>query len=153
MNVSSDTYANLPAITWPMPAVSLPTPHRRSDTSILGESAGFNEPGVNSGQPWTTWGAARDGARRTITGYQQLFVGLLCITLVAGAFLLPDEFLLAPIAFITFTYLVAGAYKAVILVRGDGAHDAVAVDAYAIADEELPIYTVLAPLFREGDDP
>jgi cellulose synthase/poly-beta-1,6-N-acetylglucosamine synthase-like glycosyltransferase len=150
MSVSRDTYSNLPAITWPMPAVSLAARRKHGERPTLGESAQFDELGVNIGQPWTTWGAARDGARRTITSYQKLVVGLLCVALAAGAFLLPDTFLLAPVAFITFTYLVAGVYKAVILVRGERVQNAAAVEAYAIPDEDLPLYTVLAPLYREG---
>jgi cellulose synthase/poly-beta-1,6-N-acetylglucosamine synthase-like glycosyltransferase len=77
-------------------------------------------------------------------------VGLLCIALVAGAFGLPNALLLAPVAFITFTYLVAGTYKAVMLARCERVQDTVAVDAYALLDEDLPMYTVLVPLYREG---
>jgi cellulose synthase/poly-beta-1,6-N-acetylglucosamine synthase-like glycosyltransferase len=86
----------------------------------------------------------------TITGYQKLVVGLLCIALIAGAFVLPFDFLLVPVAFITFTYLVAGAYKAIMLVRGERVQDGVAVDAYGIPDAALPMYSVLVPLYREG---
>jgi cellulose synthase/poly-beta-1,6-N-acetylglucosamine synthase-like glycosyltransferase len=79
---------------------------------------------------------------------------VLCITIAICAFTLPYALLLAPIALITFAYLLAGVYKAVMLLRGEqgGGHAAgsVVADPYAIPDSELPMYTVLVPLYREG---
>ena len=89
-----------------------------------------------------------------ITGRQKLILGALCVAIAICAFTLPYVLVLAPVAFITFAYLVAGVYKAVMLLRGqqDVGHGtgSVAADPHAILDHELPIYTVLVPLYREG---
>ncbi|HEX6544246.1 MAG TPA: glycosyltransferase, partial [Ktedonobacterales bacterium] len=121
-----------------------------------GESTWHYQHDADEGQRWTGWGAARNGARTTITRRQKLIFIVLSIAIIVCAFTLPYTLMLAPVAFITFAYLVAGAYKVMMLLRGErsgrNALDpvAAAADPYAIPDAELPMYTVLVPLYREG---
>src|SRR5580765_5023659 len=108
MSISIDTYANLPVITRPMPAIS---------ASASGVIARPHELAAEEGGRWMAWGAARDGARTTVTGRQMIILGVLALAIVAGALTLPHALLLAPVAFITLTYLVAGVYKVVTLLH------------------------------------
>ncbi len=154
VSISADTYPNLPAITRPMPAISLAAALKLHETTDGSKSAWRHQPDVDEGHRWMAWGAARDGARTTITGRQKLILGALCVAIAICALTLPYVLVLAPVAFITFAYLVAGVYKAVMLLRGEQGGGkgtgSVAADPNAIPDHELPIYTVLVPLYREG---
>jgi cellulose synthase/poly-beta-1,6-N-acetylglucosamine synthase-like glycosyltransferase len=150
MSVSADTYSNLPVVTLPMPAISLAVGGKRHTPSPLSEGAQADETAGYEGHRWSAWGAARDGARMTLTTRQKIVLGVLGLAIVAGAFTVPYALLLAPIAFITVTYLVSGAYKAITLMRDEQTPDIVATDPYAILDAELPMYTVLVPLYHEG---
>src|SRR5262245_10954709 len=119
MSVSSDTYPNLPAITRLMPAISLASARELHAKTAEGARAWPRQPDAAEGHRWMVWGAARDGARTTVTGRQKLIFGALCVALVICAFTLPNALVLAPVAFITFAYLAAGVYKAVMLLRGE----------------------------------
>lgn len=153
MRAPADTYSNLPAITQPMPVLSLVEARSVYGDSASGEGAWpDHHPVADEGQRWTAWGAARHGARTTITGRQKITLGALVLAVVICAFTVPYALLLAPVAFITVAYLVAGVYKALMLLRGESASASgpVAADPYAIPDEELPLYSVLVPLYHEG---
>ena len=153
MTVAYDTYPDLPAITRAMPAISLAPGAEHDESAPSDMSMWPPQHGSDDGLRWMGWGAARDGPRMTITGRQKIIFILLGITVFIAAFTVPYALLLAPVAFITFAYLAAGAYKALMLLRGEhsGGHAlaAVAADPYAIPDGDLPLYTVLAPLYHE----
>jgi cellulose synthase/poly-beta-1,6-N-acetylglucosamine synthase-like glycosyltransferase len=60
----------------------------------------------------------------------------------------PHLALIGLTALMTTAYLAVGTYKVLLLVRGDSRTDD--PETAPLADEELPIYTVLVPLHREG---
>jgi cellulose synthase/poly-beta-1,6-N-acetylglucosamine synthase-like glycosyltransferase len=100
--------------------------------------------------PWATWGAARDGARVVATRPQQ---GILLLLTVAGLILLAwrtRDTLIAFLVVLTAIYLVTGVYKIWLLVRGERANSRGAVQAAAATGGDLPMYSVLVPLNREG---
>lgn len=151
MSLSADTYPNLPAITQPMSVEALAGAIHEASA---GRDGAWLDVSADEGRRWTGWGAARNGARTTITGRQKLIVGALAIAIAVCAVTLPYALVLAPVAFITFAYLMAGAYKAVVLLRGERsvghAVGSIPVDPAAIPDDELPTYTILVPLYHEG---
>jgi cellulose synthase/poly-beta-1,6-N-acetylglucosamine synthase-like glycosyltransferase len=124
------------------------------EASAERDSAWVDASAADEGHRWTVWGAARDGARTTLTDRQKLVFVALGIAIAICAFTLPYALILVPVAFITFAYLMAGAYKAVMLLRGEqratGMRGPIAADSYAVPDHELPMYTILVPLYREG---
>jgi cellulose synthase/poly-beta-1,6-N-acetylglucosamine synthase-like glycosyltransferase len=133
-----------------MPVFSLAAARTPHEAPTNGARSRSTDLAADDGHRWTTWGAARDGARTTVTGRQKIVLGVLALAVVACALVSPYALLLAPVAFITLTYLVAGVYKMVAMLRGERAPEAIAADPYAIPDEELPMYSVLVPLYHEG---
>jgi cellulose synthase/poly-beta-1,6-N-acetylglucosamine synthase-like glycosyltransferase len=137
--VQHDTLANLPAITRPMPALM------GSELSRSGHSWS-----ITDGERWAKWGAASDGARTTLTFGQWCVLALLGGTLL-GLFAVSTHVLgVVCVALTTAVYLVAGIYKCLLLLRGERAVGTITVDPSSIADKDLPLYTVLVPLFHEA---
>jgi cellulose synthase/poly-beta-1,6-N-acetylglucosamine synthase-like glycosyltransferase len=133
-----DTFGELPAITRPMPAIA-----------VNGKSAHGDTP-HEDGARWAYWGAARDGARVSVTRGQQALLGS---GMVLGAGLAVASLHALGVALMgafTCAYLMAGAYKALLLWHGERASGVLAPDPAALADGELPRYTVLVPLLHEG---
>lgn len=158
--IESDTFSQLPAITRVIPAVPLKTVSRSSSaqaSSAQTRSASGAFPPLyeeslagEESRRWRTWGAARSGAVTTVTRSQQLAIITSVLVIIGLMVFARDAFLTVVIAAITCAYLAAGAYKAILLVQGEHANGGITVDPYAIPDTELPVYTVLAPLFHEG---
>jgi cellulose synthase/poly-beta-1,6-N-acetylglucosamine synthase-like glycosyltransferase len=98
---------------------------------------------------WERWGAAQNGARTVVTRPQRYALLLLTATDLILLCLRPQSMLIACIALVTALYFVTGMYKIWLLVRGESANANVAGDVGATEDD-LPVYTVLAPLHREG---
>lgn len=111
---------------------------------------------VAEGERWASWGAARDGARILLTRRQKIALlvlgGLIAVTLLMGPHAAPITF----IALVTVLYFITGIYKFWLLVRGERARNGAAEESAAgdsrqiIPDDDLPAYTVLVPLHREG---
>jgi cellulose synthase/poly-beta-1,6-N-acetylglucosamine synthase-like glycosyltransferase len=99
---------------------------------------------------WATWGAARDGARMLLNRRQKL--GLLAVTVLSVALLLlnPLPVLIGFVGLVTALYFVNGLYKVWLLVRGDHAQAHTSAAPTAVADRDLPLYTILVPLYHEG---
>jgi glycosyltransferase XagB len=106
-------------------------------------------PGEELGGQWATWGAARDGARVVATRaqvYALVLIGVLYAVLLATQ---PRAALITFLELIATVYFVTGVHKIWLLVRGEAA----TTTATTVADThtgELPVYTVLVPLHREG---
>ncbi|HEV2237643.1 MAG TPA: glycosyltransferase [Ktedonobacterales bacterium] len=133
MNGTWDTFGELPAITRPMPAL-----------------IASDRPSIEDGSRWAVWGAARDGARVSLTRGQSVLLGS---GMVLGAGLAVTSLRLLGVLLMgafTAAYLVAGAYKAVLLWHGERATGVLAPDPTAIAAADLPADTVLVPLYHEG---
>lgn len=99
----------------------------------------------------TSWGAARHGARVVITRRQA--AGLVAAALLAVVVLgtIPRYGLIFCIAVLTLLYFATGIHKIWLLVRGEFAGAGRGADlAHADADD-LPFYTVLVPLYHEGN--
>jgi len=101
------------------------------------------------GERWETWGAARHGARVVVTRVQVL--ALVALTVLGGALagMIPRYGLIVCLAIPTVLYFVTSVHKIVVLIRGESATNDVAADS-DIPAEDLPLYTVLVPLFHEG---
>jgi cellulose synthase/poly-beta-1,6-N-acetylglucosamine synthase-like glycosyltransferase len=149
-----DTWGYLPAMTLPLEALSGDTWSGEAGMA----AGGLPSPGTLStasadaatGERWARWGAARDGARLTLTYRQTLGLALLALAAALLLYLDPHALLVAPVALITYVYLVAGIYKLWLLVRARCATTLEDVSGAGSAAGELPIYTVLVPLHREG---
>lgn len=138
--IESDTFGRLPAVTHVIPAIQLSEPSRAEQQPWLaGDEA----------TRWTRWGAASNGAIVTLNQSQTIGLLVSFSVLVTLALINPTVFFTAVVACVTVIYVVAGLYKAILLLRGEHASGGAAIDPYAIADADLPIYTVLAPLFHE----
>jgi cellulose synthase/poly-beta-1,6-N-acetylglucosamine synthase-like glycosyltransferase len=149
-----DTYSQLPAITRPVPSIPLRTLRSGAQLSSLGIGSGVTNPELaalahDEGRRWSAWGAARDGARTVVSRRQRLVVASCLAVALAICVLLPRALLLVPVAFVTCAYLLAGAYKALLLLRGERRGQWISADPFAVPDESLPLYTVLVPLFHE----
>jgi glycosyltransferase XagB len=99
---------------------------------------------------WSVWGAARDGARVTLTGAQIFCLALLVGLVVALAWANLHVLLIMLIALMTCVYLLTGLHKAWLITRGDRAISNAAGHARVATDDDLPRYTVLVALHREG---
>jgi len=98
---------------------------------------------------WASWGAARDGARVVITkaqGSTLAVLALVCATLLVTH---PHAALIAGLGLITALYFTTGLHKIWLLVRGERALGREAVGSVPAAGDDLPLYTVLVPLYRE----
>lgn len=140
-----DTWGELPVVTRPLPSVTQAMPALRSITT---EHAAVTQRSAELGR-WASWGAARDGARRTLLLRQTLGLIALVVVVVVAVSLDPHHTLLAVIALSTGVYLLAGVYKSWLLVRGERIVSS-APPATVATGDDLPMYTVLVPLHREG---
>lgn len=153
--IESDTYSNLPAVTMPIPALPRPRaldmapPLRDDPPTVEFEIASLQRFADDEARRWSTWGAARNGARTTMSRRQWLGTTLVAVAAIVCCVLVPHDVLLTLVAFITFAYLIAGVYKIALLLRGERVGGASA-DAGNIGDDQLPLYSVLVPLYREG---
>ena len=98
----------------------------------------------------TSWGAARDGARIVMTRVQaSAFVvfGVLGAILVGT---IPRDGLVVCLGILTVLYFATGVHKIWLLIRGELAGTGRPADASRAEADELPFYTVLVPLYREG---
>jgi cellulose synthase/poly-beta-1,6-N-acetylglucosamine synthase-like glycosyltransferase len=174
-----DTWGDLPAITMPMQTVRVDASGRLS--SLLSSQLGVPEHelaidwAAAEAQRWAAWGAAREGARTSLSFDQALALAVFGWVAALVLYLDPYALLVAPIAAITCLYLATGLHKVWLLARGehraayvtttisdilDAAAEADAVvgaaeaetetEAHADDEEDLPWYTVLVPLHREG---
>lgn len=104
---------------------------------------------------WATWGAARNGARTVLVSQQRwLLVALVGLLLVSLSLDVRDVLILF-LALATALYVATGAHKLWLLSRGERANMAdstsiVSADPLNLEDNNLPPYTVLVPLHREG---
>lgn len=154
--LKTDTFSRLPAVTRVIPAIQLKDlprqalPHNHSAPTHTGVAASAAHVDDEASR-WSSWGAARDGAITTLSKPQ--IAGAIIASVFVGAFLLlaHSAFLMAAIAVITIVYLMAGLYKATLLLRGELADGGITVDAYAIPDAQLPVYSILVPLFNERE--
>lgn len=77
----------------------------------------------------------------------------LVLLVALGAVMLvtqPRLSLIAVLAVVTILYFVTGLHKVTLLVRGESAAESSAPDLEALSSDDLPVYTVLVPLHREG---
>jgi cellulose synthase/poly-beta-1,6-N-acetylglucosamine synthase-like glycosyltransferase len=85
-------------------------------------------------------------------GQRNFFIGLVLL-LVVGAIVDVQATVIAIIAWSTLSYLVAVVYRAILFQKSSKA-DALELvtdeEALSLADEELPIYTVMVPAYREA---
>jgi glycosyltransferase XagB len=148
-----DTWGNLPSVTLPMRTIWVDTLGRLS--SILSSQLGVPEHELSvdwnaaEAERWAAWGAARAGARTSLTSAQVLALAVLGLAAAVLLYLDAHALLVALIALFTCAYLATGLHKVWLLVRGESAA-AHPPAAGALADEDLPLYTVLVPLHREG---
>jgi len=158
MRADLDTWASLPIVTRPIPVVALEASASLAGLSITAQRrvVGARADEAESAR-WSLWGAARAGARVVITARQTLTIAILAL-LIAAALLLDMRLLaVTTIGALTWMYLLAGAYKTWLMVRGERALRLAATSAAATgadtgdapADADLPMYTVLVPLFHE----
>ncbi|HEX6799256.1 MAG TPA: glycosyltransferase, partial [Ktedonobacterales bacterium] len=151
--MTTDTFSQLPAITMPIPAIprrDTPPPLTSDPSTVEFDCASLERFAADEARRWTTWGAARDGARMIISRRQRLCAALVAVLIAACGVLAPHAFVLLLVGFVTFAYLLAGVYKVVLLLRGERAGAGIGADAAAIAAGDLPVYSVLVPLYHEG---
>ena len=101
------------------------------------------------GEHWEHWGAAERGARIVVTVAQWFALGVSILASLIFVILRPQLSLIAWIGAITAMYLATGGYKIWLLVRGELASARFAPPEPAEGDD-LPIYSVLVPLYHEG---
>ncbi|HZC07422.1 MAG TPA: glycosyltransferase [Ktedonobacterales bacterium] len=105
---------------------------------------------VTEAQYWATWGAARDGARTVLTRRQ----AALLIVIVASSIVLVavslHTLVVTLLALSTTVYFLTGIYKLALLVRGEHALSRIAIASQPAEGDDLPMYTILVPLHREG---
>jgi glycosyltransferase XagB len=103
------------------------------------------------GEHWaTSWGAARDGARIVVTRVQAsafVVLGVLGAILVGT---IPRDGLVVCLGILSVLYFATGVHKIWLLIRGELAGTGSAADSHHEEADELPLYTVLVPLYREG---
>jgi cellulose synthase/poly-beta-1,6-N-acetylglucosamine synthase-like glycosyltransferase len=138
MTTFTDTFGELPIITRPMPAFSV------ADHGITVETYSVD------GERWSLWGAARNGARVVITARQQIGLGIAAAVALSLAIAMPHILLLLTVAVITTAYLVGVVYKGALLARSECATAFVTSDPASLSDAQLPVYSILVPLFHEG---
>lgn len=105
---------------------------------------------VDEASYWERWGAAEDGARIVATRGQKYTLIFSVMASVILLYLRPQSVLTVWIAIITAAYLVTGVYKIWLLVRGERTNADAIANARSVADDDLPVFTVLVPLHREG---
>lgn len=105
---------------------------------------------------WETWGAARDGARVTVTHWQAVALAaapslaLVPMLIAALIGISPRYGLITWIGIITALYFVTGAHKIWLLGRGENVlADSLPDAGQPTAIYDFPFYTVLVPLYHE----
>ena len=106
--------------------------------------------GSLAGADWFTWGAARDGARVTLTRAQILWLALLAGLAIILAYASLHNVLIVFMALMSCAYLLTGLHKARVIMRGERAISNDAGHPPVAEDDDLPQYTVLVALHREG---
>lgn len=116
----------------------------------MGDSGLPHAESLPDAERWALWGAARDGACVIMTFPQKCTLAFL--TAAAPLMLVADPraALMTFLALITALYFVTGTYKIWLLARGEHANTASAAARPPAAGQQLPVYTVLVPLHREG---
>jgi len=107
--------------------------------------------GAPDGEHWaTSWGAARDGARIVMTRVQASALVLLAALGAVLVGTIPRYALIVCLGILTALYFATGVHKIWLLIRGELAGTGSAADSHHAEADELPFYTVLVPLYREG---
>jgi glycosyltransferase XagB len=122
----------------PVTSGALPTPEQQRTSNAAAAAH------------WERWGAASDGARIVVTRPQKYALWLVIAASLIVVFMQPRYMLIACIALITALYLVTGVYKVWLLVRGERANAIATTQAPTATGDDLPIFTILVPLHREG---
>ena len=99
---------------------------------------------------WSTWGAAASGAKQVITPIQVGVLVSLVALVVAALCWAPGSTLRITLDVIGFVYLLTGLHKVRLLLRSETAYRNTARGPILPEDHELPMYTVMVPLHREG---
>jgi glycosyltransferase XagB len=99
---------------------------------------------------WARWGAARNGARVVLTRRQAFALWLCAALVMIVVFARPREALIGFIGVVTATYFSMAAYKIWLLIRGEQGVAHAALTSELAPGNDLPVYTVLVPLHREG---
>ncbi|MDE3231466.1 MAG: glycosyltransferase [Chloroflexota bacterium] len=155
MSASADTPYALPATTIPLPALSVDAAGRLqmlSTGELRAIDLGAAARPAADGERWAVWGAARSGARMRLTHGQRWTLGGLGVMVALGLLVATHATLVALLALVTLLYLGASVYKVWMLARGERATAAglgATLDHAALADDDLPLYTVLVPLRHE----
>lgn len=129
---------------------------RRLDARPEEEAAKVAQPRAQAaqtdeaGEHWANWGAARDGARVVITRAQVSVMALLGATDIGVTLARPRVGLLIWLYIITTLYFITGVYKVWLLFRGEAAANSSVAGPDPLATADLPVYTVMVPLHREG---
>ncbi len=93
-------------------------------------------------------------AQRILSRRQEVIFGVLAAAVIGAAFVRPTALLIALLALTTILYLVTLVHR-VVLLRVALRHPAEVrisdAEAQAIPDEELPVYTILVPAYREAE--
>jgi glycosyltransferase XagB len=100
---------------------------------------------------WAVWGAARDGARVVITRAQVTFALAALVLVALTVFARPLPGLIACLSAVTALYLLIAVHKVGLLIRGEHAAAALPAVTPVAEGDDLPLYTVLVPLHREGE--
>jgi cellulose synthase/poly-beta-1,6-N-acetylglucosamine synthase-like glycosyltransferase len=116
-------------------------------TTFAAPEASIN---AQPGEHWGTWGAARHGARVVVTRTQKHFLALLALVVALVLFTHLRFGLIAFLDFVTVLYFVTGLHKVWLLIRGDGADAKSPPTFHFLSGDQLPVYTVMVPLHREG---
>ncbi len=170
----ADTWANLPAVTTPLVALTgvlaasgvRPISSASSASQHVSTLPQDTDPNASVAR-WMRWGAATGGARDTITRRQTVGILAIVASLAICLALAPHVGLILLLGGMTAIYLMDGAYKTLLrlraerspqaafrLARGAGRTDTTD-GSDTVPDErdgqgELPLYSVLVPLHREG---
>src|SRR5262245_53045678 len=119
-HVGSNTWAQLPAVTLPLP---VPGPEAPSEPQHIAPYSATTLP-PQDGARWSWWGAAREGARTTLQRHQ--IAALLVILALAAwlSFVSPQRLTVGALFLVVTAYLAAGTYKLGLLLRGERAANA-----------------------------
>lgn len=94
-----------------------------------------------------------ESARRVLVGWQKLVLLALFVSVVVGLFMAPTWTLVALSALVNGTLFVFVLFHFVVAMAGARHEDYQAIhdeEVKRLQDEELPIYTVLVPVYREA---
>ncbi len=91
-------------------------------------------------------------ARTTLDARQRRALAIVGVVVLAAAIVAPLSTAIAAIAFVTALYIASAAYRGLIFWRSLRRPGGIVVtdeEARALTDDQLPVYTVLVPAFRE----